>query len=96
MSKLALPLILCVAFINHLLTFLAYDWYAGIDNYSYDVCGLQLISGQTFDLFPILFRAPLIPIIKNILYLIFEGHPYALAVLIHSLGIIMAVLAYRL
>jgi hypothetical protein len=94
--NLALPLVVCTAFINHLFTFLAYNWYAGIDNYSYDVCGLQLVSGRVFDLFPILFRAPLIPIAKNILYLIFEGHVYALAVLVHFLGIITAVLAYRL
>jgi len=95
-SILALPLVLFVASINHFLTFLAYDWYAGIDAYSYDVCGLQLFSGQVFDLLPILFRPPLIPIIKNILYLIFEGHPYALSILLHSLGVGTAALAYRL
>lgn len=95
-SILALPSVLVVAFINHLLTFLAYDWYAGIDSYSYDVCGLQLVSGHIFDLFPILFRPPLIPIIKNIVYLVFEGHPYLLSVLLHSLGVATAALAYRL
>mgnify|MGYP001766875507 CR=1 FL=1 len=37
--------ILLIACINHFLTFLAYDWYAGVDCYSYDVTGLQLLSG---------------------------------------------------
>lgn len=96
LSKWPLFLVLVVAGINHLLTFLAYDWYAGIDSYSYDVCGLQLLTGKIFDVEPILFRPPLIPIIKNILYLIFEGHPYALAILIHILGVVTVWLAYRL
>ncbi len=95
-SNLALPLVLVAASINHLLTFLAFGWYAGIDSYSYDVCGLQLISGYVFDIFPILYRSPFIPIIKNILYLIFEGHPYGLSILLHSLGVVVAALAYRL
>lgn len=95
-SDLALPSVLVVAFINHLLTFLAYGWHAGIDSYSYDVCGLQLVSGYVFDIFPILYRPPLIPIIRNILYLIFEGHPYGLSILLHSLGVVVAILAYRL
>lgn len=94
--NLALPSVLVAASINHLLTFLAYSWYAGIDSYSYDVCGLQLVSGYVFDIFPILYRPPLIPILKNILYLIFEGHPYGLSILLHSLGVVTAALAYRL
>lgn len=96
LSDLALPTVLAVAFINHLLTFLAYGWHAGIDSYSYDVCGLQLVSGHIFDIFPILYRPPLIPVIKNILYLIFEGHPYGLSIFLHSLGVAVAILAYRL
>ncbi len=96
LSNLALPAVLAVAFINHLLTFLAYGWHAGIDSYGYDVSGMQLLSGHIFDAFPILYRAPLIPVIKNILYLIFEGHPYGLSILLHSLGVGVAVLAYRL
>ncbi|MCX5694758.1 MAG: hypothetical protein NT014_06560 [Candidatus Omnitrophica bacterium] len=95
-ENLALPLILCVAVINHLVTFWAYTWYAGVDSYGYDICGLQLVSGRIFDLYPILFRPPLIPVVKNILYLIFEGHPYVLAGLIHLLGIVMVVLVYRI
>jgi len=96
MSNLLLPLVIFSAFVNHLLTFMAYDWYDGIDGYSYDVCGLQLASAEKFDLFPIFFRPPLIPILKNILYLLFEGHPYSLIILIHILGMAMAVLAYYL
>ena len=92
----ALLLVLTVAFANHLLTFLAYDWYAGTDGYSYDACGMQLVSGKVFDLFPILFRPPFTPVVKNILYLLFEGHPYFLSVLIHLLGIFTAALAYDL
>jgi hypothetical protein len=95
-SRVALLLVIAVAVLNHWLTFLAYDWYAGIDSYSYDVSGLQLVSGRFFDIFPVLFRAPLIPIAKNLLYLVFEGHPYALSVLLHFLGVMTAILAYRL
>lgn len=94
--KLALSLILAVAFAKHLLTFLAYDWYAGTDGYSYDISGLQLVSGRVFDIFPIIFRPPVTPILKNILYLLFEGHPYILAVLTHALGIVTVAVAYDL
>ena len=91
------PLIIfLVSTLNHLLTFLAYDWYAGIDNCSYDVAGLQLVSGYIFDIFPIMFRPPFLPIVKNILYLIFENKPYLLSILIHSFGVAMALLAYKL
>lgn len=89
-------LVLLVASIKHVLTFMAHDWFAGIDYYSYDVAGLQLVSGQIFDIFPIIFRPPLIPIIKNILYLIFEGHPFALSVFMHLLGIGTVMLTYLL
>jgi len=92
----AITIILAVAFLNHLLTFLAYEWYAGIDSYSYDVCGMQLVSGVFFDIFPVMFREPFVPIVKNILYLIFEGHPYILGILIHTLGIVTSLWAYRL
>lgn len=95
-SVLLFSLVVTAACINHLLTFLAYDWYNGIDGYSYDVCGLQLISGKVFDLFPILFRPPLVPVLKNMLYVIFEGHPYALSIFLHMIGIATVALAYRL
>lgn len=95
-AKLPLFLVLFIATINHLLTFLAYDWYAGIDSYSYDVAGLQLLSGVIFDIDPILFRPPFVPVVKNILYLIFEGYPYFLSLLIHILGVITVWLGYRL
>jgi hypothetical protein len=91
-----LAMILSIAFVNHTLTFLAYDWYAGIDAYSYDVCGLQLITGCFFDVFPVVFRPPLIPILKNILYLFFEGHQIGLSLLIHCVGILSVFWAYRL
>jgi len=94
--KFALPLILAVVFAKHLLTFLAYDWYAGTDGYSYDICGLQLVSGHVFDIFPVIFRPPFTPILKNILYLLFEGHPYLLAALMHALGIFTVAVAYDL
>ncbi|GEM_PF-3250899 len=89
-------IVLFVACANHLLTFLAYDWYAGIDCYSYDVAGLQLLSGYRFDPFPAIYRAPLVPVLKNVLYLIFEGHPYALSIFVHSWGVATAILAYRI
>ncbi|MBP7088405.1 MAG: glycosyltransferase family 39 protein [Candidatus Omnitrophica bacterium] len=95
-SVLFVLTIFLVASLNHLLTFMAYDWFAGIDNYSYDVAGLQLLSGHVFDLFPIIFRPPFVPIVKNILYLIFEGKPYLFAIFLHLLGIATVLLAYRL
>jgi hypothetical protein len=91
-----LLIILLVAFTKHLLTFMAYDWFEGIDYYSFDIPGMQLVSGQIFDLFPIFFHPPLIPVVKNLLYLIFEGHPYALAIFIHFLGIATVILTYQL
>ncbi|MCK5492764.1 MAG: hypothetical protein KAJ14_06620 [Candidatus Omnitrophica bacterium] len=96
LNNYALPVILLISSINHFFTFLAYSWYAGIDSYSFDICGLQLVSGEIFDIFPIIYRAPLVPIIKNILYLIFEGHPYLLAVLLHFLGVLTVFFVYRL
>jgi len=96
LSKLALPLILLVSIVNHFLTFLAYNWYAGMDSYSYDVCGLQLVSGKIFDNFPIMYRPPLVPILKNIFYLIFEGHPFVLSIFVHLIGVGTVVLVYRL
>ena len=95
-SNLALLVVILVAIVNHFFTFMAYDWYDGIDGYSYNICGLQLVSGRVFDLFPILFRPFLIPIIKNLLYLIFEGRPYALIIFVHLIGVLTALLAYRL
>ncbi len=94
-SRRDLTVVFLVAFANHILTFLAYDWYAGIDAYSYDACGLQLMSGCFFDIFAVMLREPFIPIAKNILYLLFEGRPMALGILIHVLGISAALLAYR-
>jgi hypothetical protein len=93
---LPILLILFIATLNHFITFMAYDWYDGIDGYSYNVSGLQLVTGRIFDLFPILYRPPFIPIVKNLLYLIFEGHPYGLIILIHSIGILTALLVYLL
>jgi hypothetical protein len=96
LRSLPFLLVLSIAILNHLLTFMAYDWYDGIDGYSYNVSGLQLVSGKVFDMFPILYRPPLIPIVKNLLYLIFEGHPYFLIILVHALGILTALLVYYL
>ena len=96
LNNWSLPIILLISIANHLFTFFAYTWYAGMDSYSYDVCGLQLVSGKMFDIFPIMYRPPLIPIFKNILYLIFEGHPFALSIFVHFIGVITTVLVYRL
>jgi len=96
LSWFGLFLIIFIAFLNHLLTFLAYEWFPGGDSYSYDVSGLQLVSGRIFDIFPLIFRPPLVPILKNIFYLIFEGHPYLLSSIIHILGIFTVFLAYLL
>lgn len=85
-----------LALLNHALTLLAFDWYGGVDGYSYDVCGMQLLSGRMFDIFPVMLREPFVPLAKNILYLLFEARPYALGVLIHCLGIVTAILACRL
>jgi hypothetical protein len=91
-----ISLILLTAALNHLLTFLAYDWYAGIDAYSYDVAGFQLVTGLILDPYPLMFRAPLVPIIKNLLYLLFEGHQVLFGVFLHTLGIATTYLAWRL
>jgi hypothetical protein len=91
-----LCLILFIAALNHLLTFLGYDWYAGIDAYSYDVAGFQLVTGLILDPYPLMFRAPLVPIIKNLLYLLFEGHQVLFGVFLHTLGIATTYLAWRL
>jgi len=96
LSCAGLLLIIFIAFLNHLLTFLAYEWFPGGDSYSYDISGLQLVSGRIFDIFPLIFRPPLVPIFKNIFYLIFEGHPYLLFSIIHILGIFTVFLAYLL
>lgn len=85
-----------VAVAHHLLTYLAYDWYPGTDAYSYDVCGLQLVTGIEFDRFALMFREPLVPVAKNLLYLAFEGKPFILAALVHLLGICAALAAWRL
>ena len=95
-ESIMLPLVIGVAVLKQTLTLLSYGWYAGIDSYSYDVAGLQLVSGYVFDLFPILFRAPVMPVAKNILYLVFEGQPYFLSIVLHSLGVFSVYLAYRL
>ena len=58
--------ILALAVANHCLTFLAYDFYPGVDAYSYDVAGLQLLTGTNFDPFPKLFRPPVVPPEKSV------------------------------
>jgi len=95
-SRWGLLIIVFTAAVNHLITFFAYEWYPGMDSYSYDICGLQLVTGKVFDLFPVMFRPPFVPIVKNILYLLFEGHQYALCLLLHLIGILTVVLAYLL
>ena len=96
LNNWSLPIILLISIANHLFTFFAYTWYAGMDSYSYDVCGLQLVSGYKIDIFSLMYRPPLVPILKNILYLIFEGHPFALSIFVHFIGVITTVLVYRL
>lgn len=91
-----ISVILFIATLNHLLTFLAYDWYAGIDAYSYDVAGFQLVTGLIFDPYPLMFRAPLVPIVKNLLYLVFEGHQVLFGAFLHLVGIATTYLAWRL
>lgn len=91
-----LCLIVFTAVLNHLFTFLAYDWYAGIDSYSYDVAGFQLVTGLILDPYPLMFRAPLVPIIKNLLYMVFEGHQVLFGIFLHLLGIATTYLAWRL
>ncbi len=96
LSRWGLPAVLATAALSNLLTFLALNWYAGMDNYSYDVAGLQLLTGARFDLYPLLYRTPLVPVLKNLLYLGFEGHPYLLCLLLHALGVLTVYLGYRL
>ncbi|MDD5613798.1 MAG: glycosyltransferase family 39 protein, partial [Candidatus Omnitrophica bacterium] len=88
--------VVLVAVLNHVFTYLVYEWYPGMDAYSYDVCGLQLMTGQIFDPYAVMYRPPLVPIAKNILYMIFERRPYILALVIHLIGVLTVFLSYRL
>ena len=85
-GALLASLVLAVGAAAHALAFLALGWYPGTDNYSYDVAGLQLLTGIVFDRFPLIYRPPLAPVVKNVLYLLFEGHPYCLNILLHATG----------
>ncbi len=89
-------LVAAIGILNHVLTLMAFDWYAGRDAYSYDAAGLQIMTGYVFDPFCLMFRAPLLPVIKNVLYLVFEHHVFLLGVFLHMLGVGTILLVYRL
>lgn len=88
--------VVATAVVNNLLVFFAYPFYGGMDSYSYDVAGLQLLSGEVFDFFPLIYRPPLVPIVKNLLYMVFEGHSYLFCVLLHMLGVFCVWMVYRI